>query len=545
MKIFMTKQIAAIDQFTIQNEPIADIDLMERASMQIVNWLTARFSTEQQLIFFAGPGNNGGDAMAIARLMADYNYPCELYLLDFGKELMGSPAINWQRLQEQGKVLLKKISNESDIPNIPGDSLVSSQPCFVTLTKEGSVSKSSAQGILPNARMTNTRHLTVDMTLVVDGLFGSGLSRKLEGLPAKIVSAINTSKATVVAIDIPSGLLGEDNSQNDLNCVVRADFTLTFQFPKLAFFFPEHDQFLGQWEVLPIGLHANAIGETFSPYHYFTSEEVSAKIQKRSKFSHKGTYGHALLISGSYCKMGAAVLASRACLRSGVGLLTTHVPHSAYQIIQNSVPEAMCSIDASDLMFTEFPDLSQFSAIGVGPALGLKTNSQRALKELLLAKPAKLVLDADALNILSMHPEWLELLPENSILTPHPKEFERLAGATADSWSRLQAQLDFSKRYQVFVVLKGAHTCITFPSGEVYFNTTGNPGMATAGSGDALTGIILGLLAQQYPPADAAMIGVFVHGLAGDFAAKKKGEIALVASDLIDSLGKAFRHLTK
>jgi NAD(P)H-hydrate epimerase len=503
MKIFTTKQITAIDQFTIQNEPIADIDLMERASMQIVNWLAVRFSTEKKLIFFAGPGNNGGDALAIARLMSKLQFECELYLLDFGKALKGSPAINRNRLHEQGKVQLKKISNEGDIPDIP------------------------------------------DGSLVLDGLFGSGLSRKLEGLPLKIVSKINISKATVVAIDIPSGLLGEDNSQNDLANVVRADYTLTFQFPKLAFFFPEHDQLLGQWEVLPIGLHPGAIGEVFTPYHFLTSEEVAVKIQKRKKFSHKGTYGHALLISGSYCKMGAAVLASRACLRSGVGLLTTHVPNLSYHIIQNSVPEAMCSIDASDLMFTEFPDLGQFSAVGVGPALGLKTNSQRALKELLLAKPAKLVLDADALNILSMHPDWLELLPENSILTPHPKEFERLAGATMDSWTRLQLQLDFSKKYQVFIVLKGAHTCITFPSGEVYFNTTGNPGMATAGSGDALSGIILGLLAQAYSPADATLIGVFVHGLAGDLAAKKQGEISMVASDLIKSLGKAFLHLTK
>lgn len=503
MKIFTTKQIAGIDQLTIENEPIADIDLMERASLQIVNWLTARFSTEKKLVFFAGPGNNGGDAMAVARLMAAKSYACELCLLDFGKSLKGSPAINWERLEKQAKVRLKKLHDETDIPEMAADSVV------------------------------------------LDGLFGSGLSRKLDGLPLTIVKKINASAATVVAIDIPSGLLGEDNTGNDLENIVRANFTLTFQFPKLSFFFPEHAPFLGEWEVLPIGLHPEAIQQTETPYHYLTSIEIGEKIPARTKFSHKGTYGHALLISGSYCRMGAAVLASRACLRSGVGLLTTHVPNLSYQVIQNSVPEAMCSIDASDLMFTEFPDLSQFSAVGVGPALGLKTNSQRALRELLLARPAKLILDADALNILAKHPDWFELLPENSILTPHPKEFERLVGPAADSWSRLQLQLDYSKKYNVFVVLKGAHTCITFPNGEIYFNTTGNPGMATAGSGDALTGIILGLLAQSYSAADAALIGVFVHGLAGDFAKAEVGEMSLIASDLVNNLGKAFLQLTK
>ena len=503
MKIFITKQIGAIDQFTIQHEPIADIDLMERASLQIVNWLIHYISNEKKLLFFAGPGNNGGDALAIARMMADHDYLCEVFLIDFGKGLAGSPAINWKRLQDQKKVLLHKIKEEGDIPEVSSDAVV------------------------------------------LDGLFGSGLSRQLSGIPEKVVAKINTSGAEVVAIDIPSGLFGEDNSQNDLSKVVRADYTLTFQFPKLSFFFPEHDVMLGKWEVLPIGLHPAAINQLETPYQFLSQQEIAARIPEREKFSHKGTYGHALLIAGAYGKMGAAVLASKACLRCGVGLLTTHIPRTAYEIIQTSVPEAMCSIDASDLMFTEFPDMEQFSAVGVGPGLGLKPNSQRALKLLLEANPSKLVLDADALNILSKHKEWLEMLPENAILTPHPKEFERLTCPTTDSWSRLKVQLDFSKKYKTIVVLKGAHTCVTFPDGEVYLNTTGNPGMATAGSGDALTGVILGLLAQAFSPRDAVLIGVFVHGLAGDLAAEEHGEISLVATDIINSLGKAFLKLKK
>ena len=205
----------------------------------------------------------------------------------------------------------------------------------------------------------------------------------------------------------------------------------------------------------------------------------------------------------------------------------------------------MCSIDPSDLMFTEFPDLSMFSAVGVGPGIGQKCNCQRALKSLLLAVPGKLVLDADALNILSENKEWLDLLPENTILTPHPKEFERLVGKTGDSYTQLQEQLAFSAKYKVIVVLKGAHTRISFPDGRVFFNTTGNPGMSTAGSGDVLTGIVLGLLAQEYRAEGAVLIAVYLHGLAGDLAAKKQGEYSLIAGDITDYLGKAFLQLGK
>ncbi len=498
MKIFSTKQIAAIDKYTTKHEPVTDIDLMERASLQIVNWLIRNISNEKPLVVFAGPGNNGGDALAIARMMAKHNYSVNLYLLDFGKVLQGSPAINWQHLVEQGKVALFTIYSEADFPTLTGNELI------------------------------------------LDGIFGSGLTRPLSGIPQKLAGLINSSGCQVVAIDIPSGLLGEDNSQNDLTKIVHASQTLTFQFPKLSFFFTEHHKILGEWEVLPIGLHPDAIEQFQTPFYFLNKEFISEKITKREKFSHKGTYGHALLIAGSYGKMGAAVLASKGCLRAGAGLLTCHVPHLGYEIIQTAVPEAMCSIDPSDLMFTEFPSLENFTAVGAGPALDKKKNTCRALKELLLAAPRKVVLDADALNILSQNKEWLDLLPVNTILTPHPKEFERLAGETEDSYSQLQKQIAFSKKYETIVVLKGAYTRISFPDGRVYFNTTGNPGMATAGSGDVLTGIILGLLAQNFNAEDAALAGVFLHGLAGDLAAKKIGEYSVIAGDITVYLGKAF-----
>jgi len=502
MKIFSTRQIAAIDKYTIEHEPVSDIDLMERASRQITSWLIQHIPDGKPLVVFAGPGNNGGDALAVTRMMAEHGYPAKLYMVNLGKELQGSPAINRQRLDEQGKAGLFTIRSEADFPVLTGNELV------------------------------------------IDGIFGSGLTRPLTGIPEKLAGLINNSGCQVVAIDIPSGLFGEDNSQNDLTKIVHASQTLTLQFPKLSFFFSEHHKILGNWEVLPIGLHPDAVSEFQTPYYFLNREFISGKIPKREKFSHKGTYGHTLLIAGSYGKMGAAVLASKGCLRAGTGLLTCHIPNSGYKIIQMTVPEAMCSIDPSDLMFTGFPDLGPYTAIGVGPGLDKKKNTCRALKELLIASSEKkIVIDADALNILSENKECLDLLPANAILTPHPKEFERLAGESSNSYEQLQKQIDFSAKYKVIVVLKGAHTRICMPDGRVYFNTTGNPGMATAGSGDVLTGIISGLLAQHFSAEDAALTGVFLHGLAGDLAAKETGEYSVVAGDIINYLGKAFLAL--
>ncbi|MBC8005821.1 MAG: NAD(P)H-hydrate dehydratase, partial [Verrucomicrobia bacterium] len=379
--------------------------------------------------------------------------------------------------------------------------------------------------------------------LIIDGLYGSGLTRPLAGLAAQIITAINNSKAKVISIDIPSGLLGEDNSENDLSAVIRADYTLTFQFPKISFLFPENHPFTGQWEVLPIGLSADAMDQTSIHLTYLTKEFIVGKIKKRDKFSHKGTFGHALLIAGSYGKMGAAVLAARACLRSGVGLLTAHIPRLGYEIIQISVPEAMTSMDESEVVFTSLPDISVFSAIGIGPGLDKKTATKEALMELLYAKPGKMVLDADALNILAESKSDIGLLSENAILTPHPKEFERLIGTSSNSYERLQLQLQFSAQYKAIVLCKGAHSSITFPDGRVFFNSSGNAGMATGGSGDVLTGIILGLLAQNYSAEDAALIAVYLHGLAGDLAAARLGQQAMIASDIIDQMGKAFMLL--
>lgn len=498
MKLFTTKQIATLDKYTIEHEPISDIDLMERASMQISNWIVQRYSTEQKMVFFAGPGNNGGDALAVARQLAELDFTCEVYRMDTGKELKGSPAINWKRLKEQGKVKLSTLASIKEFPDV------------------------SEEDVL------------------VDGLFGSGLSRPLEGLAADIVKQLNQTTNTIIAIDIPSGLMGEDNTENDQEKILRADFTLTLQFPKISFLMADNDVFVGEWEVLPIGLHEDGIAAEPTSFHLIEKEEVQTILPVRSRFDHKGTMGHALLIAGSFGKMGAAVLSSRSCLRSGVGLLTTHIPRLGYSILQTAVPEAMASIDQHDSVFTEIPKLDAYSAIGIGPGIDQKQNTQKALKALIETASVPLVIDADALNILSSQKEWLDQLPEGSVLTPHPGEFRRLAGETENAYQRLEAQISFSKKYKCIVVLKGAFTSVSLPDGRVYFNPTGNPGMATGGSGDVLTGIILGLLAQGISSEEAAITGVYLHGLAGDIAAAEHTEHAMIAGDIVDALGKAF-----
>jgi len=503
MKIFPTSLISEIDRYTILHEPISDVDLMERASRAIADCIVGQTAFHGDVFVFCGTGNNGGDGLAVARMLAslESRFSLNVFIIDQGKGLNGSPAINLERLKTQAKSQINFIRDKADFPVLNDD------------------------------------------ILVIDALFGSGLNRPLEGLVASLVRSINNSGALVFAIDVPSGLMGEDNGSVVSENIIRADRTFTFQFPKLSFLFPENEKYVGDWQVLDIGLHPKAIKNIASPYFMLDEDFIKKIIQPRGKFSHKGTFGHALLISGAYGKMGAAVLSSKSCLRSGVGLLTTHVPAKGVSVLQTAIPEAMVSIDESDTIFTGAINLCAFSAIGIGPAIGQEEDTQQAFFELIKVSKTPMVIDADALNILGLHNDWIGMLPNGSILTPHPKEFERFSGEKSDGFQRLQKALEIAKQNQIFIVLKGAHSAIVCPDGEVYFNSTGNPGMATAGSGDVLTGIILSFLAQGYTSKDAALLGVYVHGLAGDFASDQKGEISLIASDIVDNLGEAFMLL--
>ncbi len=501
MKIIRSDQIRLIDETTIMDEPIASVDLMERAAAQVVRWYLSGFERSRRVHIFAGPGNNGGDGLAIARLLDNNRCETEVYYIQFAKKTSEDWNVNLKRLQSETKVKVNFIDTPDQFPAIsPGD-------------------------------------------IIIDAIFGSGLTRPIEGLAEEIVKCINRSDATVISIDIPSGLFSEDNTRNFSDGIVSADFTLSFQFPRLAFMFPENAGYVGEWEILRIGLSKNAINNANTVFFLTEKSDVSPLLKKRNRFDHKGTFGHGYLIAGSSGKMGAAVLGASAALRAGTGLVTCHVPSGGVVILQSAVPEAMVEPDKNENHLSEAGNPLSFSAVGIGPGIGTDPESQKALHKLLTKCKRSLVLDADALNIISLNPDWFSLIPEGSILTPHPKEFERLAGKTENSYHRLMRQIQLSVDHKCVIVLKGANTSISTPGGNVFFNSTGNPGMATAGSGDVLTGILLSLLAQGYTPEHAAILGVYLHGLAGDLAAEEMCYESIIASDIIKYLSKAFNQL--
>ncbi len=495
MKILPVDKIREADAYTILNEPVADIDLMERAATACYYWLIDHLTHDREIHVIAGTGNNGGDGFAVARLLRDKGFIVRVFLFGDPEKLSPSCRINRDRW----------------------------------MAPEGST--------LEKADSFRAGHGTV----IIDALFGSGLSKPVEGEAGDLIRKINDSGATVISIDMPSGLFC-DKTVKDLKdpAVVKADYTLTFSPPKLAFMFPENEPFTGNRVLLDIGISEEYLEAAETKNYFIDLQDIASLLIPRTKFQHKGHFGHALLVSGGRGKMGAAVLAARGCLRAGAGLTTVRVPGSGAAIMQTAVPEAMISIDPDPDLFTQVPDTGPYTAIGTGPGLGTDPRTQNALKLLIQSVERPMVFDADALNILSENKTWLSFLPKGSVLTPHPKEFERLAGKTSTDFERNERQLEFSFRNQCYVVLKGGHTAITTPGGACYFNSTGNPGMATGGSGDVLTGIITGLLASGYSPLSASLVGVYLHGLAGDLAAEEKGMEALIAGDITEYLGKAF-----
>jgi ADP-dependent NAD(P)H-hydrate dehydratase / NAD(P)H-hydrate epimerase len=501
LKILPVEKIREADAYTIANEPIASIDLMERAARQCYKWIHSKNPKEKKINIFCGTGNNGGDGLVIGRLLARKGYHCEIIIVRFLEKCSEDFQINHRRREEIPEFRIHDIRDGDEFPEInPGD-------------------------------------------LIIDAIFGSGLSKPVNKFPASLIDHINNSGAVVITVDIPSGMFADDLPDIKSGAIIRADYTLTFQFPKLSFFFAESEQFVGEWHVLPIGLHPDFIAAAETHYSLLEPDDIAGILKARKRFSHKGTFGHALLIAGSYGKMGAAVLASKACMQAGAGLLTTHVPRQGYDIIQTAFPEAMISIDEGEEYFSGLRDIGPYNAIAIGPGIGMEKQTQNGLKLLIQNAANPLILDADALNILGENKTWLSFLPLGSILTPHPKEFERIASKASDSLERIEIQKEFSKKYSVYVILKGAFSSISTPDGKVFFNPTGNPGMATGGSGDVLTGILSGLLAQGYTPLSTCLMGTFIHGLAGDIAAKKKGFESLIASDIIENLGKAFKKL--
>jgi len=381
-----------------------------------------------------------------------------------------------------------------------------------------------------------------DDTLLIDALFGSGLNRPLDGVAADWVQSINNAPGIRIAIDIPSGLHGEVNEISNQFVAVRAHHTLTLEFPKLSLFFPESAAYAGAWRVVPFGLSPKVVAEKETPYRMVNPKRLKALLKPLPKFLHKGTAGRVRLLAGSTGMMGAAALAVKAAYRTGAGWVQALAPEREMGLLQMMVPEAIVG-DVEEWRGWALGANTQVRPYdGAGPGLGVSEMAIKHLQIFLSIQTHPCLLDADALNILAMHPDLWQYVPDNSIITPHTGEFARLAGGWGNDFQRLQLQRRLAAQHHVIVVLKGAHTSIAFPDGAVYFNTTGNPGMATAGSGDVLTGIILGLLAQGLPPQESAILGVYLHGVAGDLAADALGQRSVMASDIVENISYAMQR---
>ncbi|MFZ4413420.1 MAG: NAD(P)H-hydrate dehydratase [Bacteroidales bacterium] len=499
MKILTLDLIRAADAYTIKSEAIASADLMERAANACLTWLNDHYDVFTELTIFCGMGNNGGDGLAIARMWNAIGSPVKVIIIHHSVNKSKDFEINFQKIKTSN-IPYVEVYSVDDIPEIKKESLI------------------------------------------IDAILGSGLNQATEGMLAAVIQHINELENEVISIDIPSGLYC-DQSNSTADAIVNANTTLSFELPKLAFMFPQNYQYVGKWKVLPIKLSSVFIEKATTKNILIDDILIKSTYKSRKKTAHKGDYGHALLICGSMGKMGAAILASKSCLRSGVGLLSIHCPKNGEAILQTAVPEAMTESDIHEKFFSCIHSISNYDVIGIGSGIGTDIHTQKALKDLLLQTKKPMLIDADAINILGENKEWLELIPANSILTPHFKEFERICRKFDNDFERNQTQRELSVKHQIYIVLKGAHTSITTPHGDCYFNNTGNPGMATAGSGDVLTGIITGLMAQKYDSLQASILGVYLHGLAGDIYAHEFSEESLVAGDLIKNIGKAWSKI--
>lgn len=490
MKILSAAQTQKADALTIQEESISSLDLMERAARKLYAWFHENVSRDLPIYVFCGKGNNGGDGLALSRMLLYAGWDVVTVIVQHRENSSDDFAANLERLKQMSSKIVE-VHKLDDMPTLPYEAVV------------------------------------------VDAILGSGLSRPLKGLISEVVVSLNEGFNAIISIDIPTGLFSNDNSQNQLDKVVDANVTLTFQAPFLSFMFPETGRFVGQFEVLDIGLSQEFIQDQECEHHFVTLPEIEWTFIPKDKFAYKGTNGHAVIVGGSKGKMGAITLSSRAALKSGAGLVTAAVPVDGISILQHTVPEIM----ASDFMELE---LDAKRTYAFGPGLGTSEAAAHKLLELLKQINAPVVLDADALNILSENKQW-QHVPKNSILTPHIGELTRMVGKQNSGFEYLEAARTFADQHGVHVVVKGPHTAIVSPNAETWFNSTGSQGMGTAGSGDVLTGMITSFLAQGYAPKEAAILGVYFHGLSGDIAAIENGFSGLTASDIIKHIPSAIK----
>ena len=498
MFILNSHQIAAADKATITNNNISSLDLMEHAAKQCFNWIHTRLHGHNiKIHVFCGIGNNGGDGLVIARYLYENGYNVNCYIVNFSEKRTDEFLVNYNRLKEIG-IWPTIINSENNFPEIAFEDIV------------------------------------------IDAIFGNGLTRPPKGFTKSLINYINSTKAFTLAIDLPSGLFS-DTAVIDKSSVLKATHTLTFQTPKLALLIPDNRDFVDTWEVIDIGLDLNFIKNLNSALHYNLKNEILQLYKPRNKWSHKGNFGHALIIGGSFGKIGAVSLTTKAALKIGSGLVSAYVPKCGYNILQIAIPEAMVEVD-NDTVLEHFNFKTKATVIAIGPGMSTHEKTAIGFEKFIKENKLPLVIDADALNLLSKNKSLLKFLPKNSVLTPHPKELERLIGTWKNDFEKLDKTAAFSEKYKVIVVIKGAHTVI-INGATKYFNSTGNPALATGGSGDVLTGIITGFIAQGYQPINAAILGVYLHGKTADIAISETAYETFTASSILDYLPNALLDL--
>ena len=503
MKIFDNSTIKAIDRATIEIDNVTSIELVERAAEAIVCEIISRWRANKKVSIFAGPGNNGADALAVARLLIEQGYNPEIYLFNIGgNSLSNECKVCRDKLIEMGNANLMEVTDNFTLPALSSS------------------------------------------YLVIDGLYGSGLNRSISGGFMSLVRYINESKATIISIDVPSGLMGDWNSNPINRNIIHANYTFAIQFPRLAFLLRDNAELVGEWKVLDIGLNTEAIRKSPSTYFLVEKSEIRQAIRNRDMFASKADCGSALIVAGSYGMVGAAVLCANAASRSGAGKISVYSPRCSYNIIQTSAPEVLFIPDRHDIIPTDINLSHSYNAIAIGPGIGTHELTIQGLEKFLNNTSQPVILDADALNCIALRPSLLNYIPANSIITPHAGEFDRLFGQCKSDEERLKKAIERAKRYNIIIVLKGRYTAVIRHDGHIYFNTSGNASLATAGSGDTLTGLMVGFLAQGYAPEIASLIAVYIHGVAGEISSEEHGILGVKAGDIANNIGRAIKQIT-
>lgn len=508
MKIFSNQQIRDIVRYTVEQEGIPEIELIQRAGATIAAKVIERCRPEQHIVVCAGWGDNGADALATTIELLRRGFTPEVILFNIGGSRLSDNCRQCRDalLEEWPDVRMDEVIDHFDIPELD-------KTC-----------------------------------VVIDGLFGSGLDRALPQSFSVFIRSINDSGADIISIDVPSGLFGDWNLNSINNNIIHARMTLAIEFPRLAFFIDDNAELVGEWEVVKVGLSRDAMRKLPYTFYQVLRRDVRSLLMQNPRWPEntKEDYGSALICAGSYGMMGAAVLACRGCLRAGAGRVTCYSPRCGYYVIQSAVPSAMFKRDPHDVAISEITLDHDYQVVAIGPGIGQNEVTINALENFLKVSNANsrpLLLDADALNCIALRPRLLDYIPVNSVITPHAREFDRLFGAQPSHEARLRKAIEMATFYKIVIVLKGRYTMVVLHDGRVYINSSGSPALATAGTGDVLTGVIAGFMAQGFKSESASIVGVYVHGCSGLICEEDHGVYGTTSEDVAQNIGRAIKEI--